>query len=294
MNARPVVATALALVLVAPTVARGANAPVIVEPTDAAAPTAEAPTAEAPTAEAPTAEAPPVDAPDTRDAPGTSDAPSTNDATSTNDASTEVTTAPTGDALLGRIEGRITASEAAGVGVPGARVRITCTCLPEPVELHSEFDGRFGLGELPPGVYVVAVDREGPSSERTISVEPGGRAELELAVAPASPVFDLEHHERKIERAGLMIAAGSVAALGGLLMIVAAGVEANKPECMFGLDDCANAPRPEFARALGIAGGVVLAGGAALVGVGIARRHRLRAQLRGDWTSIGVTVSGRF
>ncbi len=278
MTARDLVAAALALALAAPTSARAEPpAPATIEPpTDAAPATIEA--------------APPTDAAPPLDVPAT-------DATAQPDA-TEIdatASAPTdGAARLGRIDGRVTASEAPGVAVPGARVRFTCTCLPEPIEVHSEFDGRFGLGELPPGVYVVAIDRDGPRSERTRSLDPGGRTERELAVAPASPVFDLEVHERKIERARLVIAGGSVAALGGLLMIVAAGVEANKPECMFGLDDCANAPRPAFARALGIAGGVVLAGGAALIGVGIARRHKLRAKLRGDLTSIGVTVSGRF
>ena len=114
-------------------------------------------------------------------------------------------------------------------------------------------------------------------------------------VAASEPVtYDLDDSERKLARAQTMIAAGSVAGVGALVMLIAAGVEHNKPPCMFGLDDCSNAPRPAVATGLAIGGALLLGVGATLIGFGAAKQRRLRMGMRGDRTQVSVAISGRF
>jgi hypothetical protein len=115
----------------------------------------------------------------------------------------------------------------------------------------------------------------------------------EAEVASATP-SDADRREIQIRRSQTAIAAGSIAALGGFVLIIAAGVEGAKPDCKFGLDDCANAPRPRLTTGLGIGAAVLLAGGAALLGVGIYRLRRLRASVAVDGRSAGLVLSGRF
>lgn len=115
----------------------------------------------------------------------------------------------------------------------------------------------------------------------------------EEEVAAATP-SDADRREVQIQRSQAAIAAGSIAALAGLVMIIAAGVEGAKPDCKFGLDDCSNAPRPRVTTGLAIGASVMLAGGGTLLGVGIYKLRRLRASVAVDGRSAGIVLRGRF
>ncbi len=115
----------------------------------------------------------------------------------------------------------------------------------------------------------------------------------EEEVAAATPIED-EQREAKIRRAQTMIAAGSIAAIGGFVMAIAAGIEGAKPECKFGLDDCSNAPRPNVTAGLAIGATIGLAAGAALLGVGVYKLRKVRASIVADGRTAGLVISGRF
>lgn len=102
--------------------------------------------------------------------------------------------------------------------------------------------------------------------------------------------------EDKIRVARTMIAAGGVMGVGSFILLIAGRVEKNKPECMFGLDSCADAPRREVARGLYIGGGLLAAGAIGLVTTGLLRMHKLRAGVFADkgTETAGITLSGRF
>lgn len=117
---------------------------------------------------------------------------------------------------------------------------------------------------------------------------------VDLAQAYASTTHDLDDRDRQLRRASSLIAGGAVAATAGLVMLIGAATEAAKPECKFDLDTCANAPRPAVARGLGIGSAIALAGGAAMIGYGLHRRHRLMTSFGADANSVAMTVSGRF
>lgn len=119
-------------------------------------------------------------------------------------------------------------------------------------------------------------------------------AEADAAAAAAPITYDLDQDDRKLARAQTMIAAGSVAGVGALVMLIAAGVEHNKPKCMFGLEDCSNAPRPAVATGLAVGGALLLGVGATLIGFGAAKQRRLRMAMGGDRTQVSVAISGRF
>ena len=105
---------------------------------------------------------------------------------------------------------------------------------------------------------------------------------------------DADRREIQIRRAQTAIAAGSIAALAGFVLVIAAGVEGAKPDCKFGLDECSNAPRPRVTTGLAIGAAVLLAGGGTLLGVGIYKLRRVRASLAVDGRSAGLVLSGRF
>jgi hypothetical protein len=117
---------------------------------------------------------------------------------------------------------------------------------------------------------------------------------VDVAAAYAATTHDLDDRDRQLRRASSLIAGGAVAATVGLVMLIGAGTEAAKPDCKFGLDSCANAPRPAIARGLGIGSAIALAGGAAMIGFGLHRRHRLQTSFGADANSVAMTVAGRF
>jgi hypothetical protein len=115
----------------------------------------------------------------------------------------------------------------------------------------------------------------------------------EAEVAAATPIA-ADRREAQIRSAQTMIAAGSIFAIGGFVMAVAAGVEGAKPDCKFGLDDCSNAPRPKVTTGLAIGATIGLAAGAALLGVGIYKLRKVRASVAVDGRTAGLVISGRF
>jgi hypothetical protein len=115
-----------------------------------------------------------------------------------------------------------------------------------------------------------------------------------LAKAYAESSDELDARDKKLRRANSMIAIGAVTATAGLVMLIGAVTEANKPDCKFDLDTCANAPRPAVARGLGAGAGIALAGGLALVGVGAFKRYKLRPSVDANATSVAITLRGRF
>ena len=133
--------------------------------------------------------------------------------------------------------------------------------------------------------------------------EPGPEPEPDpLAVSDDEPiewyptVDATPTREQKIRTARTMIAAGGVMGVGSFILLVAGRVEANKPECMFGLESCADAPRREVARGLYIGGGLLAAGAIGFVTAGLLRMHKLRAGVfaDADTETAGVTLRGRF
>ncbi|HWB73365.1 MAG TPA: carboxypeptidase-like regulatory domain-containing protein, partial [Nannocystaceae bacterium] len=242
-----------------------ASEPVPVQrPKGATPPTAEAPTSIAAPLEAPSVATPPADAPPA-DAPP-ADAPVA-------EPSTEAA-APQGDVVppavpKGRIAGVVLDTEQVGVGVPDVNITAVCPCLDEAIGIASDYDGRFELDELPPGTYTLHFDRGGRQIKRVVSLAEGERAKIRVDVEPPTDTKELERRDKLERRSSTMIAAGAVSALAGFVMVVAAGVEANKAPCKFGEDDCANAPRPAVAKGMGIGGALALAGGATLVLVGV-------------------------
>ncbi len=254
-------------------------------------PPAEAPVVEAPPAEAPVVEAP-LDAPAGPASPE-ADAPVQTDAEPPADVAEPVDDPPA-EGPRGRIAGTVFDTELAGVGVPDVSIIAVCPCLDEPIDIASDYDGRFEIDGLPAGTYTLHFDRGGRTSKRILSLADGQRAKITVDVAPPTETTEIERREKIERRAATMIAAGSVAGLAGLVMIIAAGVEANKPPCMFGLDTCSNAPRPAFAKGLGIGGALAVAGGATLVLVGVFSRRRMRAAVAADNQSAALVISGRF
>ncbi len=140
-----------------------------------------------------------------------------------------------------------------------------------------------------------AVDSPESVAEPVISPEPASPTDpVDLAAAYAATTHDLDDRDRQLRRASSLIAGGAVTATAGLVMLIGAATEAAKPECKFGLDTCPNAPRPAIARGLGIGAAIALAGGAAMIGYGLHRRHRLQTSFGADANSVAMTVSGRF
>jgi hypothetical protein len=193
-----------------------------------------------------------------------------------------------------RIRGVVLDTEQSGIGVPDVTIRVACPCLPEPIVMHSDYDGRFELDDLPAGTFTLMLDRGGRRTERIVSVGAGQRVRIQVKVEPPTESVELERREKVERRAAVMLATGAISAIGGFVMVIAAGIEANKPPCMFGLDDCSNAPRPAVAKGMGIGGAVLMAGGAALITFGALSRRRLRAAVAADSQSVGVTLRGRF
>lgn len=133
----------------------------------------------------------------------------------------------------------------------------------------------------------------GPQPEPTAPEPPPPTFDLEPD-APEPITIDLDDRDRKLRRASSLIAGGAVMVTAGLVMLIGAATEAAKPACKFDLDTCANAPRPAVARGLGVGAAIALVGGAALVGFGAHRRHKLNAAIAGDANAVALTVSGRF
>lgn len=198
------------------------------------------------------------------------------------------------DVLRGRIRGTITDTEITGVPMAGVRVLVSCTCLAEPITEVTDVRGRFFVDDLPVGVYTIIADRGGPSSKRVVALAEGDVETLSFEVAPPTTTVELDRRQLEQRRSGMLIAGGGLAAVGGGLLLIASAVENAKHDCKFDQDECASSPRPSFAVGLGVAGGVLAVGGAALVTLGVVRRRRLKAAIAIDDRSAVVSLGGRF
>jgi hypothetical protein len=154
--------------------------------------------------------------------------------------------------------------------------------------------GRFKFVGLPPGVYTIIATRGGRPTQEIVPVAEGDSAAIEMRVGPPVTSAELDARDFQRERANTMIAIGGVAEIGALVMLLAAAIEQRKPDCDFGLPDCADAPRRGVTMGLGIGGGILALGGAALLGVGIHRLRKLNARIAVDDRTVGFTLSGRF
>lgn len=162
---------------------------------------------------------------------------------------------------------------------------------------------------IPPGVPSPSVEASPEPAELEAvgpTEAPMMAAPLETEVSPPPAEFDTtdlsmepwrsldDSHSRDVALARTMVAGGALSGVAALMMLIASGIERNKPACDFGLSDCADAPRRGVAAGLGVAGGVLLAGGAALVTVGVVRLRRLKVGATVDGRSAMLRVGGRF
>ncbi len=193
-----------------------------------------------------------------------------------------------------RIRGRLFDREIAGAPLANTRVELTCPCLIEAITAFTDELGDFEVDELPAGVYTVRAERGGPPSSRIVSLSSAQTVEVELTLAPPTPTEEIERRAAIETRARTLIAMGGVAEVAAIGLLIATGVENSKPDCNFGLDDCADAPRPKLAAGLGITGGIMAAGGAALIGIGVHRLRRLRAEIAVADGEVAFVLSGKF
>jgi len=278
------------LLVLAPITARGQDPVPVQRPGSIAAP---APAPETP----PPADAAPTPAPPVAETPA--EPPATEPAP-TEPAPTEPESAPAPEPVPaepmpdgGRIEGLVSGATSKDYLVD-AVIELRCACLSEPRRTRTDYDGRFAIDGLPAGQYTLTVDHGAGPTRAVVTLDPGASERLSLRVAEPMAQDERDRREREITRGQTMIAIGSVAAMGGLFMIMGAGVEAAKPDCKFGLDDCSNAPRPAVARGLGIGGAVLVAGGSTLLGFGIHTLRRARAGFVVDGQTAGIVIRGKF
>jgi hypothetical protein len=194
----------------------------------------------------------------------------------------------------GSIRGRLIDRELDGIPVPGAAVELSCSCLDARTITITGPDGRFVLDDLPPGIYTLLADRGGPPTRHVVAIGRGQAVDLELSVSPPTPTVVLDRRTAEERSARTMLAVGGVGAVGALGLIVAGIVEGAKHECMFGLEDCARAPRPALAAGLGITGAVLAVGSGTLLGVGTYRLRKLRARIEVEDGAVAFVVGGRF
>ncbi|MEM6990396.1 MAG: hypothetical protein AAF721_07865 [Myxococcota bacterium] len=135
-----------------------------------------------------------------------------------------------------------------------------------------------------------------------VAVEPDCELEPDGCLAPEDDAFDITfvgeddtaERNREITRARTMLAAGGLSGVASVLLLIAAGVEASKPACKFGLETCDSGPRKGVAAGLGVTGAIAGLGAAALITVGVRRLRRLKVGVMGDEQSASVTLRGRF
>jgi hypothetical protein len=135
---------------------------------------------------------------------------------------------------------------------------------------------------------------ETPPAEPPPSTTDEVSNDIAIAQEYAASSDELDRRDKAMRRANSMIAIGAVTTLAGLVMLIAAVTEANKADCKFDLDTCANAPRPAVAKGLGAGAGIAIAGGIALVALGALKRYKLRPVVDANATSFAIGLRGRF
>ena len=201
---------------------------------------------------------------------------------------------PRHEARLGVLRGTITDTETEGAFVRGVLVELVCPCLEETRFTTTDDEGRYTFEELPAGVYTVQVTRGGIPTQRVLSVFGERDQEANLRVAPPPTTAQVEDRFRRTQRARTMVAGGGVAGVGALLMLIGAVVEQRKPDCDFGLETCDDAPRPGVTTGLAIGSGILAAGSAALIGLGVHELRRLEAEVQFDEQTVMLRLGGRF
>lgn len=204
------------------------------------------------------------------------------------------TTAEPLSTASGVIEGILTDTEYTGVPMAGVNVVLQCSCLEQPVQTFTDVDGHYRVEDLPSGIYTVLGERGGRPTERVVAVAPGERVTLDFRVGPPTTTEELDRRREEETRAQTLLSVGGVSALGGILLLIGAGVENAKRDCQFGLEDCPAAPRPQVTRGLAVGGLVALVGGTALVALGVHKKRRLRASIAADDRSAALVLTGRF
>ena len=99
---------------------------------------------------------------------------------------------------LGSVRGRV--SDENGAGVAGASIGITGVAS---FNLNAGPDGSFDQSDMPPGEYTVKVEREGYMMRvRTFSVEPRGRADVDIAIRalPRRPSVTIRGEQIRITK----------------------------------------------------------------------------------------------
>lgn len=194
----------------------------------------------------------------------------------------------------GRLTGRLTEPGESATPIPAATVELTCTCLDRPVRTTTDIQGAFVVDGLPAGDYALSVDLGAGAVVQRVSLTAGGRVHTFLRAAIPNIDAEIAERERKERSAQAMLSGGAIAAVTGLLLLVGAGVEYNKSDCKFELETCANAPRPQLAKALAVGGAFALVAGATTLGFGAHRLRKLRASVQASTTSAALVLVGRF
>lgn len=291
--------SALALLVAAPAPRLSLDPRVGLQTTEPDAVPVQRPDTIAPNQDSPTAEEP--DAPVEPDVPAEAEpeAPVTPATEPAPPPASETAPAPPPVATAnvhatGTIEGVLTDAEIEGVPLSGVMVTIQCSCLDETLVEVTDSKGHFIAEDLPPGVHTITADRGGPPTQRVAALSPGEAVQVDFEVAPPTTTETLDRRREEEQSARTLLAAGGLLAIGGALLLIATGVENAKRECLFDQDDCAAAPRPGLTRGLGVTGGLLMAGGAAMVTVGIVRKRRLKARIAIEDQAASLVLSGRF
>lgn len=183
------------------------------------------------------------------------------------------------------------------VPIEGALVLVRGGSLTERLELVTDEDGLVDT-TLPPGTYTVRIVSGRDDVEQVVELGPDTEP-LEFELDPGNWNRNMYSYQGldarpELHRPRLAIGGGAVLIASGLFMGVASGLEASKGACAFGLDDCANSPRPEVAAALGVAAGASLIGGSVLVAVGVKGMRRARAGVYASAEGGGASMTLTF
>ena len=111
----------------------------------------------------------------------------------------------------------------------------------------------------------------------------------------ADPIYDPLRDSPEAMQARRRITGGIILLSAGTVLIVSAiGMAASDPCARLAGNSCSEDSRARAARTIAVPGALMTAGGAALLGVGLHQRKRLRASVYGGPTAFGIHLTGRF
>lgn len=181
--------------------------------------------------------------------------------------------------------------------VEGALILIQGGGLEERVELTTDIGG-YADAALPPGRYTVRLIAGKIDLTRVVTLE-AGPTPLDFQVDRGRYSRDMDEYKRadarpEFRRATLVASAGGVLIAGGIFTGVAAGLEAQRPDCPLGQSECNFGPRTDIATGLGVAAAISIAGGTALVVLGVRNMRRARPTAYMTPRSAGVGMAMAF